>query len=567
MDSNRFLPARFRARDAAWWATRAHWLSLALAFVFIVWVDRHKWFDVDEWNFLVDRGFSPRGDDVGIFAPHNEHWSTIPVLGYRFLFSIFGVRTYFPYLVVVIVFHLLVAHLLWRLLRRIGVDLWLATVAIGLFAVLGIGWENLEFAFQWSLIGPLATGLAALLVMPTEGPLGRRDVLVVALLTAGLMFSGLGLTMVVIAALVVLLRRGLVTAIATAALPVVVYLVWFAAYGRDAAKGPLQKPFTTALQDVPAFVWRGLTGAVDGATGLEGLGAVVIALLVLWLLMRRASPVDEPWPLVLASAAGAVVFLALTTIRRSGLGIDYSASPRYAYVVVALLLPAVVLALDAPLRRSGLRWVALVVGGGALLLVQLSVLTSHANKWGPIEQEQKQRIVASAQLAREGAHIIFGAPVPTFIPNLTIDEIENLDRDGQLPGNVRVAPRVRLTARVFLQSSLGTTAVVTPSDQPPVTDTTGTVQSPLDDPTCAEFTGGGRGTVVVQLSGDAALPIRSSRGGPFEVAFRSGGVTGKPREYDLPTSKRQVLSLSARGVDAELRLPPGTTKICGLAPG
>ncbi|MCJ7438387.1 MAG: hypothetical protein MUP97_11590, partial [Acidimicrobiia bacterium] len=149
MDLDRHLPARLRTRDATWWATRAHWLSLIVAFGFLNWVDRHQWFNADEWGFLVDRGLFPKGDDLGLLAPHNEHWSTVPVLGYRLLFSIFGVRTYLPYVVVLLLVHLLVAHLLWRVLRRVGVEDWFATVAIALFLVLGVGWENLTAAFQW----------------------------------------------------------------------------------------------------------------------------------------------------------------------------------------------------------------------------------------------------------------------------------------------------------------------------------------------------------------------------------------------------------------------------------
>src|SRR4029079_15106616 len=127
--------------DARWWAVRAHWLTLFVAFLILVWVNRHQWFNVDEWGFLVDRGVFPKGDDVSIFFPHNEHWSTIPVLGYRLLFSVFGVQTYLPYLVVLFLFHLLIVHLLWRLLLRIGVEVWLATLTAGLFAVLGVGAE------------------------------------------------------------------------------------------------------------------------------------------------------------------------------------------------------------------------------------------------------------------------------------------------------------------------------------------------------------------------------------------------------------------------------------------
>ena len=44
--------------------------------------------------------FSPAGraTDLGdLLRPHNEHWSTLPILVYRVLWQLFGLRTYVPY--------------------------------------------------------------------------------------------------------------------------------------------------------------------------------------------------------------------------------------------------------------------------------------------------------------------------------------------------------------------------------------------------------------------------------------------------------------------------------------
>ena len=117
----------------------------------LLWIDRHQWFSGDEWDFLVRRGVLGHSE-LGLLEPHNEHWSTFPVLIYRALFSVFGVRTYTPYLVMLIVAHLLAAHLLWRLMMRYGVDWLLATGAAAVFMVLGAGWEDLINAFQVTFV-------------------------------------------------------------------------------------------------------------------------------------------------------------------------------------------------------------------------------------------------------------------------------------------------------------------------------------------------------------------------------------------------------------------------------
>ena len=123
------LPVRRRA-------SLLHGISLAIALPLLLWIDRHQWFSGDEWDFLVRRGVLGNSE-LSLWQPHNEHWSTLPILVYRGLFSIFGVRSYLPYLLVLILLHLLVAHLLWRLMLRMGVDWLVATAVAAVFMVVG----------------------------------------------------------------------------------------------------------------------------------------------------------------------------------------------------------------------------------------------------------------------------------------------------------------------------------------------------------------------------------------------------------------------------------------------
>ena len=54
-----------------------------------------QWFIADEWAFLADRDGGDLGD---LLRPQNEHWSTIPILVYRGLWHVVGLRSYVPYL-------------------------------------------------------------------------------------------------------------------------------------------------------------------------------------------------------------------------------------------------------------------------------------------------------------------------------------------------------------------------------------------------------------------------------------------------------------------------------------
>src|SRR4051794_10217054 len=55
-----------------------------------LYLGRRQWFFLDEWDFLAGRGLNAHD----LLRPHNEHWSTIPVIVYRVLFHLFGLRSY-----------------------------------------------------------------------------------------------------------------------------------------------------------------------------------------------------------------------------------------------------------------------------------------------------------------------------------------------------------------------------------------------------------------------------------------------------------------------------------------
>ena len=54
---------------------------------------RHYWFWHDKWDFLVARDGADLHD---LLRPHNEHWSTVPILFYRLVWRVFGLKSYAP---------------------------------------------------------------------------------------------------------------------------------------------------------------------------------------------------------------------------------------------------------------------------------------------------------------------------------------------------------------------------------------------------------------------------------------------------------------------------------------
>ena len=63
--------------------------ALAMVPLLVHW--GHKWwFWADDWDFLANRTGGNLGD---LFRGHYQHWVTLPVLAYRLLWSIFGIRS------------------------------------------------------------------------------------------------------------------------------------------------------------------------------------------------------------------------------------------------------------------------------------------------------------------------------------------------------------------------------------------------------------------------------------------------------------------------------------------
>ncbi len=342
-----------------------HVATLAIGFVGVVWLNRDQWFFGDEWAFLGPRGVLH--GQPGLFAPHNEHWSTLPVLVYRGLYSLFGVRSYLPYVLVLAVVHVVVAHLLWRVMRRSGVDVAVATALCTLFLFLGAGSENILWAFQIGFVGSVACGLGALLLVDRDGafdwPPGRREVAVWAVLVLGLMCSGIGVPMVAVAGVAVVLRRGfgragLGRAALVVSVPGAVYLAWLLLAGRDGIGDR-----SIELSKLPAYLGTGVSNAFSTTLGSPLLALVAVAGLVGWMAWRRRLAVTSATP-AFACAVGVALLFAVLALGRAGLGTAQAEASRYVYLAIALALPVVGLLLTdlaVRSRAAGVAVVALVV--------------------------------------------------------------------------------------------------------------------------------------------------------------------------------------------------------------
>ncbi len=552
-----------RRRPAA--VTAVHAVTLAAAGAFLLVVNRGQWFQSDDFDFLANRGVL--GDpQLGLFAPHNEHWSTLPILAYRGLFWLFGMTTHLPYVVLLVAVHLAVAHLLWRVARRAGAEPWTATGLAAGFAVLGAGWENLLWAFQVTFLSSIAFGLAAALVVTRHRRrrLGWGDLGGALLSVAALACSGVGVTMVAAVGLAALLRRGVRAALVAWLVPGAAFAVWLALAGRTGIEGAAVGEAT--LVALPAYVATGVAGAVDAVVGLPYAGVVLVAGLLVWaalLLHRDRRRVATPVALAVAPA----LFFAIVGIGRIDVSTDPTSS-RYVYVAAALLLPAVASAVGLV---AGVlpRWIRPVLGvalGAALVVPGVLEISRQSVPYAEAEQRWRDRIVAAAELAATEPRIVLE---PAVTQDLDAAELVRMREEGRLPPlTADVDPERVAEARTLLGVAA---APVEPGAEPP------DPSIPLVTATDISALPGDPGCLVASPDGDApAVTLRVPRRGTLVVTSEAGTTlapivddgelaVARPRGFELEAGVPAELRF-AEAADVTLPLPAeaGTLTVCGV---
>jgi hypothetical protein len=324
-----------------------------LALPLLLWWGRGGWFTFDDWDLLSQRRVGSAHD---LFLPHGDHWSTLPIVIYRLWWWMFGIRNYFPYQLLVVVLHLTAAALLWVVMRRAGCSPWVATIFAGVIVFFGTVADTILVAFFMTFIGSLVFGLAHLLLADHDGPVGRRDILGLLAGLAGMLFSGVAVTMVIVVGLATLVRRGWRVALLHTVPLGALYLIWLGVIGTEGTRLPLTRP---TVWEIVRFVAVGMRAAFGELGQLPGVGLALAAMLIVGLALARAelgAAFRKRAAAPLALLAGALTFLGLTAYGRAGAALfipvrEYARQGRYVYVAVAMSLPALALAAEVIIRR------------------------------------------------------------------------------------------------------------------------------------------------------------------------------------------------------------------------
>src|SRR4051794_4164043 len=298
----------------------------------------------DEWDFLAGRSLTIHD----LLQRHGDHLVALPALVFRVLYTVVGLRSSLPYQLCAIALHLAAAALLRVVMRRAGVNPWIATVAAGAFVLFGAGSQDILIAFQITFSGALVLGLVQLLLVDHAGPIDRRDGLALLAGLGALLCSDVALVMIA-AAGIAALARGRWRAALLQVIPLAaVYTAWLIGYGRSARTNTDFSRIVTsvrltlsstfgALAQVPFLGWA--------------LAAMLAAGIVVAVLDARRSGTLGALTAPGALALAALLFALLIALTRFGLGATFATSSRYLHIIAALVLPALAVAADALARR------------------------------------------------------------------------------------------------------------------------------------------------------------------------------------------------------------------------
>ena len=423
------------------------WVALAGLLVatagLILYLGRATSFYFDEWNFVLERR---AWDADALLGPHNEHLSVVPVLIYKTIFSVAGIDSYTPFRVAGVVVHLIVLVLLFLYARRrVGDVLSLGIVA--LMAVFGPAWPDVLWPFQAGFLGSLAAGIGALLLLDRGDR--RGEIGASALLTVALASSSMGIPIFAAAVLEILGRPDRRRRSFVLVAPVVLYGIWYLAYGGGQGKESVDNLLAT-----PAYVAEAAAAAVGAVFGLgsEWGRPLVLALGALLVLAVRRG-VADPWRLA-ALIALPLVFWGLTGLARADLG--EPGAPRYLYPgALFVLLIAVEAASGVRVSREALAALLVVIA-----FASLSNVGALRNGAGYLRDQAADLdgALAALQLAAPNGVPDQFRPQPTVAPQISagryLAAVEDLGSPGPGPDELpRLFGRSKVTADGTLRAA------------------------------------------------------------------------------------------------------------------
>ncbi len=389
---------------------------LALGALVVIAETRGLTFFGDEWDFVVTRrGLSPHV----LLNPHGPHLSLVPILVFKALLKLFGGGSYVPFRLLA-AFDLVIVALVLGIICRRHWGPWWGLAPVLLLVTLGPGGVTILWPFQDGYALAVAFGLLALIVLERGGRWADPICCLALLISLGSASQGIGF--VVGAGIMIVLRGNWRRRAWVVAVPVVLYLAWYAKYAHQHSETHLSL-WGTSL----SYIMQSLSATAAGTAGLSSVSpqtgtlditfGVPIAIAFVFAIAAAARRGWRPGPIFWGCAATLVVVWFAASLSNSATIPRPPNDPRYLSSDAALLMVCVCAAVPAPrLARTG-TIVALVV-----LAV---VAATNAHQYG--QQRDFFLAGARAQRAELGA-LDIARPVvsPVYNPGVVDANLANI---------------------------------------------------------------------------------------------------------------------------------------------
>jgi hypothetical protein len=532
--------------------------GLVASTALLLWHSRTLWFFGDEWAFIYHRALTG-GDGPGPLAPHNEHWSTIPLILYRVMWHVVGLQHYPLWDLMPVLTLMVGSAAMYVLLTGVGVPGWPATVSALVLAWNGSGEDSL-WAFQVGFLGSLTAGVLACVAVQ-KGPSPRFTVLANLVLVAGLMCSGLGIPMVAWASLFALMQRGWRAALTVGVVPTATYGVWYIFYGSDAVQqaGGLPDPSPSAFL---TYVWTGVGHVWDVTTGISGVGPLVflaLASVALFVPMTR-----DVHALAVSGIAAAIFAYTMLAVSRAAFGVEQATALRYVPLGLVLTLPtfAIVASLVGQvLPASRIESLVVAVGlSGLLLLSSYASTRTFAHDRATVVAGLEERVLTGVELIQRGEPLMRSTVEGPLQPPIDVGRLAQ-------PGQRDEVPRVTLDDHELwmarAQFRIG--ASPAPYNLPFAHAVTGVgVAGDLDLSDCAAVATSTLPTGYVDIpAGTSGVQVGLRNPGTgVSVALVHGGEVTPPATLSTPPGQIVYVGTNVPGANIRITLSTDTFGIC-----
>ena len=421
-------------------------LAAVVAAAVLMYIGRRSSFFWDDWWFIIRRRDASLDD---FFRPWNGHINAIPILIYKLLFEVVGLRSYVPYRAVLTGLHLLTCALLFVYLRRrVTVVYALAATIVMLF--LGVAWEDLLWAFQIQYIASLAAGIGALLLLDRHDRVGNVGAMLA--IGASILSGGIGLVFAGGILLELLWQRRDHRRLWIVLVPLALYALWYALDSTPSGTNNFDyvDPFTPRLVGEAA---RALLGTPLGISQVALVAFFVLAIVQ----AVRTWPVSGRFVNALAMP---IAFWVLVTYSRG----EFPVGSRYAHPGAIFLVLAGAEVLRTWRSPRTVPRAVVTVGSLALVLlvahsvaVNLDALRDGARNLEVFAASDRTRLSALVYVAdRADRH---GVAFPTINPirvGPTIDALTELHYPLLTPAEMLREPEhARRTADGTMWAALG----------------------------------------------------------------------------------------------------------------